>query len=85
MLVPLLLIGCGGGDDDDEGPVSFRPVANFVIAGGVAEIVAATPDGNTLIYTDADGRRIGFVDITNPAPSSRSRASRVNGRCVTST
>ncbi|MCC6611931.1 MAG: esterase-like activity of phytase family protein [Anaerolineae bacterium] len=32
----------------------------------VAEIVAATPDGNTLIYTDALTGSIGFVDITDP-------------------
>ena len=32
----------------------------------VAEIVDATSDGMTLIYTDSPGDRIGFVDITNP-------------------
>lgn len=31
----------------------------------VAEIVAATPDGMTLVYTDSPGKRIGFVDITD--------------------
>jgi Esterase-like activity of phytase len=37
----------------------------------VAEIVAATPDGMTLIYTDSPGGRVGLVDIsypTAPAP-----------------
>lgn len=32
-----------------------------------AEIVTATPDGMTLIYTDSPGKRIGFVDIADPA------------------
>ena len=35
-------------------------------AGTVAEIVSATPDGMTLIYTDSPGERIGFVDIADP-------------------
>ncbi|EKF23422.1 putative alkaline phosphatase [Mycolicibacterium hassiacum DSM 44199] len=33
----------------------------------VAEISAVTPDGNTVIYTDAAARRIGFLDIRHPA------------------
>jgi hypothetical protein len=32
----------------------------------VSEIVAATRDGKTLVYTDSPGKQIGFVDITNP-------------------
>jgi hypothetical protein len=32
----------------------------------VAEIVAATPDGMTLIYTDSPGERLGFIDLTEP-------------------
>jgi hypothetical protein len=32
----------------------------------VAEIVAATPDGMMLVYTDSPGERIGFVDIGDP-------------------
>ena len=32
----------------------------------VSEIVAATEDGRTLVYTDSEGEQIGFVDITNP-------------------
>lgn len=34
---------------------------------GVAEIVAATPDGLTLVYTSADAGALGLVDITDPA------------------
>lgn len=33
----------------------------------VAEISTVTPDGNTLIYTDATAKRIGFLDIREPA------------------
>lgn len=33
----------------------------------VAEIVASSKDGNTLIYTDGAAGLLGFVDITNPA------------------
>ena len=33
----------------------------------VSEIVAASEDGKTLIYTDAETGNIGFVDITDPA------------------
>ncbi|MEM8683712.1 MAG: esterase-like activity of phytase family protein [Pseudomonadota bacterium] len=32
-----------------------------------AEIVAATPDGRTLIYTDSPTEQLGFVDISDPA------------------
>lgn len=33
----------------------------------VAEISTVTPDGNTVIYTDAAGKRIGFLDLTDPS------------------
>ena len=33
----------------------------------VAEISTVSSDGNTVIYTDALGQRIGFLDITDPA------------------
>ena len=32
----------------------------------VAEIITATADGNSLVYTDSPGRRIGVIDITDP-------------------
>lgn len=44
-----------------------RPATEPVDAETVAEISTVTPDGNTVIYTDAAGRRIGFVDIRDPA------------------
>jgi hypothetical protein len=33
----------------------------------ISEIIAATTDGKTLVYTDGVRHRIGFIDITNPA------------------
>jgi hypothetical protein len=45
----------------------FAPIANFAVDGTVAEIVDATPDGRTLVYTDSESQRIGFVDILDPA------------------
>ena len=53
--------------------VSTYPVFQNVPAGvnpageTVAEISDVTDDANTAVYTDAAGRRVGFVDITNAA------------------
>jgi len=33
----------------------------------VSEIIAATQDGMTLVYTDSELEQIGFIDITDPA------------------
>jgi DNA-binding beta-propeller fold protein YncE len=44
----------------------FVPVATYNVSGDVAEIVAATPDGNYLIYTDSGEEEVGVVDITDP-------------------
>jgi hypothetical protein len=46
---------------------SFEPIATYQVDGEVAEIVAVTTDGETLIHTDAEEGRIGFVDIADPA------------------
>jgi hypothetical protein len=65
------------GEHDDPGKV-FNRIATFPVflnfpAGEdlgtttVAEIVAASEDGNTLIYTDGATGSVGFVDITDPA------------------
>lgn len=45
----------------------FEPVATYQVSGTVAEIVAATPNGNVLVYTDSASQQVGFVDITDPA------------------
>ena len=46
---------------------AFRPLASFNVPGAVAEIADVTPDGKTVIYTNAGDGNIGFVDISNPA------------------
>ncbi|BBX88381.1 esterase-like activity of phytase family protein [Mycolicibacterium boenickei] len=44
-----------------------KPAQDPVDKETVAEISTVTPDGNTVIYTDAAAKRIGFLDITDPA------------------
>lgn len=71
------LSACGGSDDDPVAPsappAAVAPMsAGFALAShlavdGVAEIVAATPDGMTLVYTSADAGRLGLIDIADPA------------------
>jgi hypothetical protein len=53
--------------------LSFNRIATFanyrngaIGDATVSEIVAATEDGNTLVYTDAETGKVGFVDITDP-------------------
>ncbi|MEZ0339908.1 esterase-like activity of phytase family protein [Mycobacterium sp. pV006] len=48
-------------------PVYLNAPADQRDAETVAEISTVTPDGNTVIYTDAAGKRIGFLDIRDPA------------------
>ncbi len=54
--------------------MNFNRIASFMVADNLpeaeetsAEIIAATADGMTLIYTDSPGGSIGFIDITDPA------------------
>ena len=65
-------------DDHEEGEGEtgpyFNRIATFPVflntdveLETVAEIVAATPDGQTLVYSDSEQELLGFVDITNPA------------------
>ena len=49
-----------------EGP-RFERVAVFDVAGEVAEIVAATADGRTLVHTDSALEQVGIVDLSDPA------------------
>src|ERR1044072_2145803 len=44
----------------------FELAATYQVSGEVAEIVAATPNGRTLAYTDSAAQEVGFVDINNP-------------------
>jgi hypothetical protein len=43
-----------------------KPAQDPVDEETVAEISTVTPDGNTLIHTDAAAKRIGFLDIRDP-------------------
>ena len=43
-------------------PAGVDPAAETV-----AEISSVSPDGKTLAYTDAAGKRVGILDISNPA------------------
>jgi hypothetical protein len=44
---------------------SFSMIHHLAVD-GVAEIVAPTPDGNTLVYTSADAGVLGLIDISAP-------------------
>lgn len=47
-------------------PMGSFAMVHHLAVDGVAEIVAATPDGMTLVYTSADAGVIGLIDITRP-------------------
>jgi len=75
--VPVTCVGDGGGGDAD----TFNRIASFLVCSQLdptcnddtetaSEIVAASEDGNTLVYTDSPLEVVGFVDISAPsAPS----------------
>ena len=46
---------------------TFTQVARYDVVGDVAEILAATKDGRTVLHTDSGGEQVGFVDISDPA------------------
>jgi DNA-binding beta-propeller fold protein YncE len=47
---------------------SFVPESHYAVPGGeVAEIVAASADGMFLYYTNASGKKVGVLDISDPA------------------
>ena len=55
--------------DDDREDEAFAHVGTFDVRGNgtlVAEIVNATKDGRTLVYTDSSTGKVGFVDIRDP-------------------
>ena len=69
-----------------KGERVFHRVASFPVFWNtdialetVAEIVAATPNGRTLVYTDAETQSVGFVDIGNPADPQPLGAIQLNG------
>ena len=54
--------------------MNFNRIASFPVAANLpdagetsAEIIAATADGMTLVYTDSPAGVVGFIDITDPA------------------
>ncbi len=58
---------------ENDSEASFTRIATFPVylntdinTETVAEIVTASKDGNTLIYTDGKSEKLGFVDISNP-------------------
>ncbi len=45
----------------------FRLIGKYTAPGGpIAEIISASPDGKTLVYTSSSTRSIGIADITDP-------------------
>lgn len=64
-----LLMFSGGAYAQEEDSGAFDALGTFEVPGeeGVAEIVAATPDGQTLVYTDSGGGTVGFVDLSDAA------------------
>ena len=62
--------GQGAGADSADGgrtTTGFARVSTYDVPGGVAEIVAATDDGKTLVYTDSGAEQVGVVDVSDPA------------------
>ncbi|AUX42512.1 uncharacterized protein SOCE26_039450 [Sorangium cellulosum] len=54
------------GDDGGRGVAGFQLVSKYTAPGGpIAEIVAASPDGNVLAYTSSATKTVGFVDISD--------------------
>lgn len=60
-------------------PPVFEPAATHAVSGLVAEIVTATPDEKTLVYSDSDAQQVGWIDISNPAKPVESAAVKVHG------
>ncbi|CCH87343.1 conserved exported protein of unknown function [Modestobacter italicus] len=46
---------------------TFQPLATVAVDGEVAEILSATPDGRTVVYTDSQLGRVGLVDLATPS------------------
>lgn len=69
------LSGCRHGDltcssmkrADMRAYTGFEPVAHFAVPEGIAEIVTSTPDGRSLIYTNAETGQIGIINIADLA------------------
>jgi len=51
---------------DRNPPRSFSELTTFDVEGEVAEILAVTPNGRTLLYTDSAEEELGLVDLSQP-------------------
>lgn len=63
------LSGCGGGRGSSSVTASEKAgfsLVSYVPVNGVAEIVATSPNGMLLVYTNASAGEIGLVDMTDP-------------------
>jgi DNA-binding beta-propeller fold protein YncE len=68
-LLPWISGGDGRGQSLAAEARGFSRVSEWPVADNasmVAEILAATDDGQVLIYTDSLGKQLGFVDISDP-------------------
>ncbi|GLK86267.1 esterase-like activity of phytase family protein [Ancylobacter defluvii] len=76
--VCLAMLASAGVAPAQNAPESFNRIATFNVVDNLpagadakkstaAEIITVTEDGSTLIYSDSPGKRIGFIDITDPA------------------
>ena len=77
LAVVATLSGLAVADSSNTDKASFQRIATYLVCENtscdrnffdetVAEIVAASKDGNYLIYTDSPTGKIGFVDIRDP-------------------
>jgi len=82
LLASIAALGLGSGlpaeASEHPGHQEFERIATFLVCENtscdrdeieetVAEIVAASEDGRTLVYTDGETERLGFVDLSDPA------------------
>jgi hypothetical protein len=91
LILALLIPAAARADKGSSGPTEqFERVATFVVCENTscdrsevpltsAEIVAASEDGRTLVYTDSPNQSIGFVDITRPSAPTALGALRLDG------
>lgn len=60
-------------------PRTFGELTTFDVAGQVAEILAVTPNGRTLLYTDSAEQELGLVDLSRPHQPEQLGAVQVGG------
>ena len=65
-LVTLPLVVAPATADRPSAQREFGELTTFEVAGEVAEILATTPNGRTLLYTDSAAGEVGLVDLTRP-------------------